>query len=140
LQVAQIGSHAQASVAVSDLGGKTFTGPVVGVLNQIVPGSTNFQVKVQLANGGNKLRPGMSVLAHVDLPKVLGLRIPVTAFTDPNHNRILTVDEQGTVHTVNVVEVAEDGTTAVVRGVTTGTRVVSDGQSSVGDGEKVAVK
>lgn len=140
LQVAQISSHATASIVVSDLGGKQVSGPVVGVLNQIVPGSTNFQVKVQLDNRANKLRPGMSVLGHVNLPSVRGARVPVTAFTDPNHDRVLTVDAQGTVHAVSVTEVADDGTTAVVRGLQNGTRIVNDGASSVGDGEKVAIK
>jgi hypothetical protein len=64
----------------------------------------------------------------------------VTAFTSPNHDRVLSVDDQGLVHTLQVIELAEDGNTAVVRGVPAGTRIVSDGQSSVGDGEKVAIK
>ena len=139
-QVAQIPQGARTVVAVSDLGGAQVTGPVVGILNQIVPGSTNFEVKIQLDNRARKLRPGMAVLGHVHLAPVRGVRIPVTAFTNPNHDRVLTVDDQGTVHTMQVAEVAEDGTAAVVTGLVSGTRVVSDGQSSIGDGEKVAFK
>lgn len=139
-QVAQIPQGARADVTVSDLGGAQVSGPVVGILNQIVPGSTNFEVKVQLDNRNRKLRPGMAILGHVHLPPVNGIRVPVTSFTNPNHDRVLTVDDQGTVHTAQVVEVADDGTTAVVNGIAAGTRVVSDGQSSVGDGEKVAFK
>jgi multidrug efflux pump subunit AcrA (membrane-fusion protein) len=139
-QVAQIPGGAIASIAVSDLGGKTVRGPVVGILNQIVPGSTNFQVKVQLSNTRGTLRPGMAVLGQVDLAIVRGIRVPVTAFTSPNHDRVLSVDSDGTVHTQHVVDLADDGTTAVVRGIQDGTRVVSDGQSSIGDGEKVAFK
>ncbi len=135
-QIAQGGAHA--TVAVSDLGGAKVTGPVVGILNQIVPGSTNFQVKIQLDNTRGKLRPGMAVLGNVFLPSVNGVRVPVTAFTSPNHDRILSVDDQGLVHTLQVSEVADDGKLAIVRGVPAGTRVVTDGQSSVGDGEKVA--
>jgi len=137
-QVAQIGPGAHATIAVSDLGGKKVSGPVVGILNQIVPGSTNFEVKVQLDNSRGKLRPGMAVLGNVDLPRVSGVRVPVTAFTSPNRDRVLSVDAQGLVHTLQVSEVADDGKLAVVRGVTAGTRIVTDGQSSVGDGEKVA--
>ncbi len=107
-------------------------------LNQIVPGSTNFEVKVQLDNTRGTLRPGMAILGNVDLPSVNGVRIPVTAFTSPNRDRVLSVDDQGLVHTLQVSEVADDGKIAIVRGVTAGTRIVTDGQSSVGDGEKVA--
>jgi multidrug efflux pump subunit AcrA (membrane-fusion protein) len=137
-QVAQIAQGAHATIAVSDLGGKKVRGPVVGILNQIVPGSTNFEVKVQLDNARGTLRPGMAILGTVDLPSVSGVRVPVTAFTSPNRDRILTVDEQGLVHTLQVAELADDGKLAVVRGVSAGTRIVTDGQSSVGDGEKVA--
>ena len=41
-------------------------GTVVGVLNQIIPGSTDFQVKVLLPNPGQRLRPGMVVQGTVD--------------------------------------------------------------------------
>jgi HlyD family secretion protein len=139
-QVAQIPQNAIARIAVSDLGGKLVQGPVVGILNQIVPGSTNFEVKVQLDNARGILRPGMAVLGRVDLAMVHGVRVPVTAFTSPNHDRVLSVDSDGTVHTLQVVELADDGTSAVVHGVQAGTRIVTDGQSSVGDGEKVAYK
>ncbi|MGA3038201.1 MAG: efflux RND transporter periplasmic adaptor subunit [Vulcanimicrobiaceae bacterium] len=139
-QVAQIPQNAIARIAVSDLGGKKVQGPVVGILNQIVPGSTNFEVKVQLNNPRGTLRPGMAVLGKVDLATVRGIRIPVTAFTSPNRDRVLSVDDQGLVHTLQVVELADDGANAVVRGLTAGTRIVTDGQSSVGDGEKVAFK
>jgi hypothetical protein len=44
------------------------------------------------------------------------------------------------VQTVQVAEVADDGSTSIVTGVNPGERVVSDGQTSVGDGEKVAVR
>jgi multidrug efflux pump subunit AcrA (membrane-fusion protein) len=139
-QVAQIRMGATAIVNVSDLHGKKVTGPVVGILNQIVPGSTNFEVKVQLDNKHGLLRPGMAILGNVDLTPVNGIRVPVTAFTSPNRDRILTVDSGGIVHTLPVITIADDGTTAVVRGVDPGTRVVADGQSSIGDGEKVAIK
>ena len=139
-QVAQIAMGARATIAVSDLGGRKVSGPVVGILNQIVPGSTNFEVKVRLENSRGKLRPGMAILGTVTLPPVAGVRVPVTAFTSPNRDRILSVDDQGLVHTLHVSEVADDGQFAIVRGVPAGTRVVTDGQSSVGDGEKVAIK
>ncbi|MBV8150213.1 MAG: efflux RND transporter periplasmic adaptor subunit [Candidatus Eremiobacteraeota bacterium] len=139
-QIARIVAGARATVTVSDLQGARFSGPVIGILNQIVPGSTDFQVKVRLENASGRLRPGMSILGGVSLPSVYGVRVPLTAFTDDNHNALMSVDADGIVHTLHVVEVADDGRNAVVRGLSAGTRVVNDGQTSVGDGEKVAVK
>ena len=68
-----------------------------------------------------------------------GVRVPVTSFTDDNHDALMTV-ASGTVRTVKVAEVGDDGTTAIVTGVQSGARVITDGQTSVGDGEKVAVR
>ncbi len=39
--------------------------------------------------------------------------------------------------TAKVAELGSDGTTSVVAGVAAGTRLVSNGQMSLGDGEKV---
>jgi multidrug efflux pump subunit AcrA (membrane-fusion protein) len=138
-QIAEI--EAGAPVTVGDEGHTVKrTGTVIGVLNQISPGSTDFQVKVELPNPDGRLRPGAAVAAEVDLPKRSGVRIPQTAFTDDNHNTILTIAPDSTVRTAQVTELANDGTHAIVTGLKAGTRVVSDGQTSVGNGEKVAVR
>ena len=139
-QVARIASNTRARIVASDVSATPFAGTVVGVLNQINPGSTDFQVKVLLPNSAQRLRPGMAIVGSVALPPVRGVTIPDTAFTDDVHGSVLVVDAQATVRTARVVQSADDGTSAVVTGLTAGTRVVSDGQSSVGDGQKVAVR
>jgi multidrug efflux pump subunit AcrA (membrane-fusion protein) len=139
-QVAEIAPGASASIVSADAAGDPRTpGSVVGVLNQIVPGSTDFEVKVLVKNSGGSLRPGMAVQGQVSLPPVRGVRIPTTAFTDDNHATIDIVTADDTIKTIHVVEIADSGSTSVVTGVPSGTRVVSDGQTSVGDGEKVSV-
>jgi HlyD family secretion protein len=139
-QIAGIVPGTPATIAASGEAGRTIrmTGKVTGVLNEIQPGSTQFQVKVLLENPHSLLRPGMAVDGSVALPPVRGVKIPVTAFTDDNHDAIQIVQPNSTVKTVHVTEVASDGAMAVVSGVGSGTRVVSNGQSSVGDGEKVS--
>lgn len=139
-QIAQIANGASATVAASDLHGAPLHGTVIGVLNQIAPGSTDFQVKVLLANHQGRLRPGMAVVGHIDLPVARGVLIPTTAFTDDNHTQILTVSAENVVRTAAVREVADDNRTSVVTGIPPGTRVVRDGQTSVGDGQKVAIR
>ena len=138
-QIARVAKGQRATIVSTDAGQSARTGVVSGVLNQIVPGSTDFQVMVVLQNPQGSLRPGMVVTGSVRLPGVHGIRVPETAFTDDNHDALMAV-QNGTVKTLHVVEVASDGSTSIVTGVDPGTLVVNDGQTSVGDGEKVAVR
>jgi len=138
-QISGIQAGASANVTAAQTNGsQRFTGRVVGVLNEINPGSTDFQVKVQLANEEHLLRPGMVVQGQIETFPLRGVRVPTTAFTDDNHDALMTVQPGSSIKTVKVAEVGSDGTTSVVTGITAGTRVVSDGQTSVGDGEKVS--
>jgi HlyD family secretion protein len=140
-QIAGIRAGATATVSTDDATGvHKYTGKVVGVLNEIQPGSTQFQVKVVLDNVTGVLRPGMAVSGGVELPGVHGVLVPLTAFTDDNHDSIQIVSSDNTVKSVSVTEVASDGKNSVVTGVNSGTRVVTNGQSSVGDGEKISLK
>jgi multidrug efflux pump subunit AcrA (membrane-fusion protein) len=139
-QIADVAPGATASIVATDLHRSKLTGTVVAVLNQINPGSTDFQVKVRLENPGDRLRPGMAVIGSVTLPPARGIAIPETAFIDDNHDSILVVGKDDTISTVHVVETIGDGKNSIVQGLASGARVVSDGQTSVGDGQKVAVR
>jgi multidrug efflux pump subunit AcrA (membrane-fusion protein) len=139
-QIAQIAVGANASIVASDLRDAKRNGRVVGVLNQINPGSTDFVVKVELGNPDYKLRPGMAIEGSIALPPVSGVQIPETAFTDDTHTAVLVVASDGTVSTAKVTEIGSDGTSAVVSGLGIDKRVIGDGQTSVGNGEKVAVR
>jgi RND family efflux transporter MFP subunit len=140
-EVARIENGVPATITAADLtGNQRFTGRVVGILNEINPGSTDFEVKVVLANPGQKLRPGMVVQGEVATLPIQGVRVPVSAFTDDNHDAVMTVQPDGTVKTVKVAEVGSDGTSSVVTGIGAGTRLVSNGQMSLGDGEKVSLQ
>jgi multidrug efflux pump subunit AcrA (membrane-fusion protein) len=137
-QVANIQTGVRANIAAADIGSRdTFSGDVVGVLNQINPGSTDFQVKVVVRNPFRRLRPGMAVVGTVPLPALRGVLVPQTAFTDDNHNALMGVQTDGTLKTMHVTETGGDGTVSVVSGIPSGTRVLQDGQQSFGDGEKV---
>jgi multidrug efflux pump subunit AcrA (membrane-fusion protein) len=139
-QVANVNVGATASIAASDVSSKPLSGRVAGVLNEVNPGSTDFQIKVLLENPRSKLRPGMAVQGSVNLPSVSGVRVPVAAFLDDNHNSLMLVGEDSKIKTVTVAETADDGKTAIVSGIAAGSRVVSDGQTSLGDGQTVAVR
>jgi multidrug efflux pump subunit AcrA (membrane-fusion protein) len=139
-QIARITQDAPASLVVDDLQRRAFNGKVIAVLNQIAPGSTDFEVKVVLPNHDLALRPGMTVEGRITLPTRRGVRVPETAFTDDTHTAILTVDANSTVHAAQVSETWSDGKNAVVAGLQAGTRVVSDGQSGTTDGQHVAFR
>lgn len=140
-QVASLRNGALATITAEDINGNArFEGSVVGVLNEINPGSTDFQIKVQLFNPQQRLRPGMVVQGRVAATPIGGLLVPVTAFTDDNHDALMTVAGDGSVKTVKVTELGSNGTTSAVGGITPGTRIVSNGQISVGDGEKVSYR
>ena len=139
-QIASIQNGAPATVTANDVSRTKLHGTVAGVLNQISPGSTDFQVKVLLRNPGGKLRPGMAVLGDVNLPSVRGIRVPITAFVDDTHGSVMVVGRDATVRTAQVTQLADDGKNAVVSGLTPGERVISDGQTSVGNGQKVAIR
>jgi multidrug efflux pump subunit AcrA (membrane-fusion protein) len=139
-QVALIETGAPAEIVASDVSRKKLRGTVAGVLNQINPGSTDFEVKVLLDNPGLHLRPGMAVLGNVNLPSVHGIGVPITAFTDDTHAAVMLVDKDATVRTAPVTALGDDGKSAVVAGLEAGDRVISDGQTSVGNGQKVAIR
>jgi HlyD family secretion protein len=140
-QITGIRAGAPATVTTDDSSGpRKYTGTVVGVLNEIQPGSTQFQVKVVVPNPNESLRPGMAVTGGVMLPGVAGVIVPTTAFTDDNHDAVQIVQSDDTLKTVSVTEIASDGTNSVVKGINNGTRVVNNGQSSLGDGEKVSLQ
>ena len=61
-QVADIQNGAPAKVVASDVSRRALEGRVAGVLNQINPGSTDFQVKIVVPNPTGRLRAGMAVV------------------------------------------------------------------------------
>jgi multidrug efflux pump subunit AcrA (membrane-fusion protein) len=118
--------------------GRPFAGRVVAVLDQLTPGSTNFAVKAEIDNPAFVLHSGMPVTGKITLAATQGITVPVTAFADDTHSSIFTLGSDDVAHLTKVSEVRTDGTNSIVTGLADGTEVVSNGQSGVTDGEKVA--
>jgi multidrug efflux pump subunit AcrA (membrane-fusion protein) len=137
-QISGLRTGSTAAIVSSSLPGKQFTGSVEGILNAINPGSTNFVVKVLLANADGNLRPGMAVSGSARLPVASGLRIPDTAFLDTTNSTVQVVNSGGVVQTAKVTMIADDGKNAIVTGISPGTAVVVNGQSGLTDGLTVA--
>jgi multidrug resistance efflux pump len=115
-------------------GSTTYDGHVVGVLGQVQPGSTNFTVKVLLPDTGGRFAAGLPVTGTISLPTATGIAIPTAAFLDDSHTTVMT-DKDDTATLVHVTEVANDGTTSIVRGLASGTEVISNGQLGINAGD-----
>ncbi|TAM58648.1 efflux RND transporter periplasmic adaptor subunit [bacterium] len=138
-QVVDLRQGAPVAVTSNSLPGQSFPGRVVALLSPTSPSGTGFVVKVDVANAGVRLRPGMAVLGHVDRPTVRGIAIPAAAFLDDNDDAVMVVSGEAA-HSVHVSLVASDGKQAVVRGLAPDSRVVVDGGLGLSDGEKVVYR
>jgi multidrug resistance efflux pump len=136
--VAEIRTGAAASVTASGSAQK-IAGKVSAVLDELVPGTTNFTVKVLIPNAGLQLRAGMPVIGNVDLEPVSGVEIPVTAFIDDTHTSVYAVDGD-VVKTTTVRDVKDDGTNAIVTGLTAGTRIITNvDAANAGNGDRITI-
>jgi RND family efflux transporter MFP subunit len=138
-QIAKMRAGSPVDVVVNDVRPTPFHGTVAAVLNQVNPGSTDFIVKVLVRNPSGAIRPGMAVTSNITMPALHGVRIPTTAFVDDTNSSVLAV-RNGVVSTVKVHDIGGDGTTSVVSGLASGTRVINDGQAGYADGQQVAVR
>ncbi len=132
---------APVTLTVSGRGTRTYSGSVVAVLGQVTPGSTNFTVKVLVANADGKLQSGLPVTAIATLPAVSGIGIPTAAFLDETHTTVMLADDQlvdVVAKTAHVRELASDGTTSIVSGLRAGQVVISNGQLGISDGQSIA--
>jgi multidrug efflux pump subunit AcrA (membrane-fusion protein) len=135
-QVVQIRPGAPATLTTSGNAQKD-SGKVVAVLDELQPGTTNFTVKVLVPNADGHLHAGMPVTGEVALPAVSGIEIPMTAFIDDTHASVYVVEDD-VVKTTTVRDVKDDGTNAIVTGLTAGTTIVSDVDSAnVGNGDRI---
>jgi RND family efflux transporter MFP subunit len=135
-QVVGVRTGAPAEITSSDHAGLKAAGTVIGVLDEVTPGSTNFIVKALVSNPSGAFHSGMVVSGRVTRPSTTGIRIPVTAFVDTTDSTVQTIDN-GTVKTVNVTMLANDGKNAVVSGLQPGEAVIANGQLGLSDGQKV---
>jgi HlyD family secretion protein len=139
-QVANVAANGNVSLVSPDARHQKMTGKVVGVLNQVNPGSTDFQVKVVVANPSNVLRPGMSIEADVALNPIRGITIPTTAFTDDSQSNVMVIGNENEVKEVKVSSLGTAGNQSLVSGLSSGSRVIANGQLGLSAGQKVAVR
>ena len=135
-QVVGVRNGSPVDVTSDLLPNKHARGTVVGVLNAVQPGSTNFVLKVLLDNRRGLLRPGMVVSGTASMPSASGIRIPSTAFLDTTNSSVQVVRDQEA-ETVHVTMLAQDAKNAIVIGLPAGSVVIANGQLGLADGQHV---
>ena len=135
-QIVGVQTGSLANIVSSDRATLHGTARVAAVLDQVTPGSTNFVVKAVLPNPTGAFHSGMVITGQVSRPPTSGVRIPITAFVDDTQTTVQTIGSNGLIKTLPVTMVAEDGKNAVVRGLASGQRIVSNGQLGLNDGQK----
>jgi multidrug efflux pump subunit AcrA (membrane-fusion protein) len=135
-QIVGLRTGSTAQIVATDRATIKARGRVEAVLDEVTPGSTNFTVKVVLANPRGRFHAGQVVTGTVTRPATRGIVVPETAFVDDTDTGVQIV-ESGAVRTVPVTMVAKDGKNAVVEGLPTGAQVVVNGQLGLAEGQKV---
>ena len=138
-QIANVQNGAPVRISAVDEPLQSYEGKIVAVLGQITPGSTNFVVKAEFRNPKYRLRSGMVLSGEIQETSMSGIGIPATAFLDDAHTSVLTVSSSGVVQTAKVKQLRTNEQTAIVSGLSAGTRVVTNGQLGLNPGTQVAV-
>lgn len=135
--VFQIHRGSPVTLSIPGNAGHAYSGTVVGVLGQVEPGSTNFTVKVLVPRANGALVAGLPVTGTIALSPTTGIGIPTASFLDDTHTTVFVVAANGTAQQAKVSEVASDGTTSIVTGLATGTKVVANGQLGISPGQQL---
>ena len=110
--------------------GEVFAGRVTAILPTTQADSHTLQVRVELPNGGGRLRPGMFAIVHLSGAAHEGLLVPSEAVIRTGKRTLIMVaDDGGRFRAVEVQTGGEDaGRTEILAGLDEGQKVVASGQ------------
>ncbi len=139
--VEQVQVGARAELRVPALGEEKFPGQVIKVMPAGDPESHTFLVKVALAAGERRLKPGMFAEAAIVLREVRDMPIiPLDAVLQRDNKMSVFRVVAGVAREATIVaELVVKDKVAVASGVSAGDRVVVSGQRSLKGGETVVV-
>ncbi|OAT80719.1 efflux RND transporter periplasmic adaptor subunit [Desulfotomaculum copahuensis] len=139
--IAGIHPGTEAQISVPELGSKTFAGKVLRVSPVLDQASHAYPVKIQIANPGRNMRPGMTAsVVFTGLNTRPGIVVPVQAVVEtPQGSEVFTVDNGvAHMHMVQLGAVSSDKA-VVLSGLKPGEQLVINGQNLLSDGTKVTV-
>jgi Cu(I)/Ag(I) efflux system membrane fusion protein len=110
--------------------GMVFKGKVQAILPEINPNTRTLKARVELANAGGQLSPGMFVTIALSGPADEGLLVPSEAvIRTGKRNVVMVAEADGKYRPVEVTVGDEaNGQTQIAKGLVAGQRVVVSGQ------------
>lgn len=129
-QAGQVRTGAPTRVELAAFPGEAFTGRIAAILPAAQAESRTLQVRVELANRGGRLRPGMYGTVHLGGGARPALSVPSEAVIRTGKRAIVMVaGDGGRFQPVEVQAGREDGDrTEVLAGLSEGQKVVASGQ------------
>ena len=130
-QAASIRPGTPISATVPAYPGQRFAGTVSAVLPEVNATTRTLRARVELANAGQRLKPGMFATVSIS-PRDSGdaILVPSEAVIVTGERKVVVVDRgEGRFEPVDVqIGREEGGKTEIVKGIAAGTRVVASGQ------------
>ena len=130
-QIALLRPGAQVEARSPGAPGTVFKGKVEAILPEVTPATRTLKARVQLANPGGALSPGMLVtMQFMDRQSTPALLVPTEAIiATGQRNVVMLAEEGGRYRPVNVeTGIESGGQTEIKKGLTAGQRVVVGSQ------------
>jgi membrane fusion protein, copper/silver efflux system len=130
-QVALLRPGANVEARSPGVPGTVFKGKVEIILPEVTPATRTLKARVQLANPGGALSPGMLVtMQFLDMRSTPALLVPTEAIiATGQRNMVMLAEEGGRYRPVNVeTGIESGGQTEIRKGLTAGQRVVVSSQ------------
>jgi Cu(I)/Ag(I) efflux system membrane fusion protein len=129
-QAGQIRAGAPVRAELAAFPGETFTGRVAAILPTAQAESRTLTIRVELANRGGRLRPGMFATVHLGGAARPALFVPSeSVIRTGKRNLVMLAGDGGRFQPVEVQLGREDGDrTEILAGLSEGQRVVASGQ------------
>ena len=130
-QIALLRPGAQVEARSPGAPGVVFKGKVEAILPEVIPATRTLKARVQLANPGNALSPGMLVtMQFMNMQGTPALLVPTEAIiATGQRNVVMLAEEGGRYRPVNVeTGIESGGQTEVKKGLVSGQRVVVSSQ------------
>ncbi len=142
VQFLELGEKVRLTPAqVNQTGGEEFAGEVIHLAYKADPLTRTYTAKVEVDNGGGRLRPGMIVRVSAlrrELPGAIA--IPLHAVVDQEGRKLVYVAEDGTARQRDVrLGPVIDGRVVVEVGLSPGEALLVKGQHLVNDGSPIVV-
>lgn len=119
----------------------TFKGTITNVALAANPSTKAYQVKIQIANPGHLLKPGMFAEAELKGKAGEAITIPRQALLKTGDNNAVWLVADGTARKREIIiQTLDDKNVLVLSGLNNGEKVIVDGMKSLSENDKVTTR